>query len=119
MRRHSKRKHYSHWALRRKFFSGELVTDNLETDLSGASSLEISGSATNYSVSASGASIIKNYELYVDFAHADLSGASNVYVTVNKEINVDVSGASHFYYKGGATIVNKDVSGGSSIINKN
>ena len=100
------------------YFSGELVSDNLETDLSGASTTEISGSVTNCSISASGASNVKDYELFVDFMHADLSGASNVYVTVNKEINVDASGASHFYYKGGATIVNKDVSGASNIIKK-
>ena len=96
-------------------FSGEFNTNNLYTDLSGASILDVRGYAENANMEASGASIIKNDGLVIDYLKTDLSGASNVTITVNEEIDVEASGASILRYKGDAVITYQDLSGASSI----
>jgi hypothetical protein len=96
-------------------FSGELVVDNFITDLSGASNLNIQGFAQNFEAEASGASVMQNYGFETNRLKADLSGASNMYVTVGEGIDVEASGASVLYYKGSAVITGQDLSGASSI----
>ncbi|MGD2035003.1 MAG: head GIN domain-containing protein [Bacteroidales bacterium] len=101
------------------YFTGELAVDNVNADLSGSSQVEISGVTGTFSVSASGASVTKDYGLSTDFLEADLSGSSNVYVTVNKEISISASGASTLYYMGQAAVTNENLSGASRIVKKN
>ena len=94
---------------------GAFDADNLSFSLSGASSVKISGNAKNIKIEASGASDIKSYDLAVDNCLADISGASDIRLTVNKSITAKASGASTLYYRG--TPEKKDVSssGASSI----
>lgn len=96
-------------------FSGKLAVDQLNVDLSGASHLDISGLANDLDVEASGASIIRDYGLETNTLEADLSGASNMYVTVDEGIDVEASGASVLHYKGSAVITRQNLSGASTI----
>jgi hypothetical protein len=43
------------------------------------------------------------------------SGGSDVYITVNKELNADASGGSDVYYKGNGTVREMKSSGSSSV----
>jgi hypothetical protein len=93
----------------------KLQVDRLSVDLSGASDLTVSGTAANLSIEASGASNFKGFELTTDFCTARASGASDIRITVNKELSVHASGASDIDYKGACVIRDLHTSGASSV----
>jgi hypothetical protein len=94
---------------------GTVKLTNLELDLSGASTVKIEGITRNLKVSASGASDLKNYGLTVENCIAQLSGASDVRVTVTNSITASASGASTLYYDGDPEKRQVSTSGASSI----
>lgn len=98
-------------------FEGKVNIHDLKVNASGGSDVNISGMATSVYIDASGGSDFKGYELITDNTTVDASGGSDVYVTVNKELNADSSGGSDVYYKGNGLIRNIK-SGGSSNIKK-
>ena len=98
------------------FFSGDLETDYTDASLSGASHLELEGNTGSFTLDASGASSIRDYNFIVDNLDIDLSGASDAHLTVNNEISADVSGASSLYYRGTGVVSHQNVSGASEII---
>ena len=100
-------------------FKGRMVVTSLTMDLSGASDVTISGSASVVKIESSGASDVKGFDLVTDVCTAKASGASDVNITVNKELNAHASGASDIYYKGSAVIKDMQSSGASNIGRKN
>lgn len=100
-------------------FKGTVDVGTLNLKLSGASDASVSGSATTVSVNTSGASDLKGYELKSDYCNIETSGASDVQITVNKEISVKASGASDVNYKGDAVVKNQQSNGASSVRKRN
>ncbi|MEO6733370.1 MAG: head GIN domain-containing protein [Ferruginibacter sp.] len=100
-------------------FTGAVKVDNLTIHLSGASDIKISGSASVVSIQSSGASDVKGYDLVTDVCNAKASGASDINITVNKELNANASGASDIHYKGTAVMKDMHSGGASSIVKKN
>lgn len=96
-------------------FTGHIDANRLYTDISGASLINISGGSTIFDVEASGASNIGDYEFATNFLKADLSGASNMSLTVMDEIDIEASGASGLNFKGSAVITHQDLSGSSYV----
>lgn len=96
-------------------FSGEVVVGKLTLAASGASNIKISGTAENAIIEAHGACNIKGYDLKTDMCKVDASGASNVRIFVNKELNAHASGGSSVYYKGTGLIRDISSSGGASV----
>ena len=94
---------------------GKLDVDKLTVDLSGASDLMVSGVARQASIEASGASDFKGYDLVTEICDARASGASDVKITVNKELSANASGASDVRYKGQGVIRDLRSSGSSSV----
>ena len=94
---------------------GKLEVVKLRVDLSGASDMTVTGKATQLSVEASGASDFKGYDLVTETCDAKASGASDIKVTVNKELSAQASGASDVKYKGNGTIRDIKSSGSSSV----
>lgn len=94
---------------------GKLDVNKLTVDLSGASDMTVSGTASQLSIEASGASGFKGYELVTDICNARASGASDIKVTVNKELSASASGASDIYYRGNGVIRDIKSSGSSSV----
>lgn len=99
-------------------FKGEVKVDQLTIKLTGASDLRISGSATTVSVQSTGASDVKAYDLITETCTAKASGASDINITVNKELNAHASGASDIFYKGNAVVTDRHSSGASSVSKK-
>ncbi|MEO8406109.1 MAG: DUF2807 domain-containing protein, partial [Chitinophagaceae bacterium] len=93
----------------------KLQVDKLTVDISGASDLSINGSATDLKIEASGASKFKGFDLATDYCVARASGASDIDITVNKELSVHASGASDIDYKGAGVIRDLHTSGASSV----
>jgi Putative auto-transporter adhesin, head GIN domain len=94
---------------------GELQVNKLMVDLNGASDMKVTGSATNTEIKVSGASAFKGLDFEVDYCNASASGASDVKITVNKEISARASGASDVHYKGEGLIRDIHTSGAGSV----
>jgi len=99
-------------------FSGSVKFDELHLDQSGASDASIKGVAPVVTIEASGASDVKGYELITENCSVRASGASDIHISVNKELNAHASGASSIYYKGTAVIRDFHSSCASSISKK-
>lgn len=99
-------------------FNGAIQANSLTVDLRGASDMTVTGgSVTTLKIEAHGASDFKGYDLQTDNCSAKASGASDIKVTVNKELTAHASGASGVHYKGNGVI--RDIkSNGASSINK-
>ena len=94
---------------------GKIEVQKLSIDLSGASDVTISGTATEADIDVSGASSFRGYDLVTDNCGAKASGASDIRVTVNKELSAHASGASDIHYKGDGAIRDVKSSGASSV----
>ena len=94
---------------------GKLVVKNLRANMSGASDLNVTGSATSIEVDASGASSFRGFEFVTDYCDAKASGASDIRITVNKEVKAQASGASDVDIKGEGVVKEQKSSGASSI----
>ena len=94
---------------------GKIEVVNLDIDISGASDMTLSGKATQLKINASGASNFKGENFSVDYCTADASGASDIKITVNKELSANVSGASDLRYKGEGLIRDIRTSGAGSV----
>lgn len=99
-------------------FKGMVKVNSLKLDLRGASDVKISGTANTVNIESAGASDVKGYELVTEICNVKASGASDINITVNKELNANASGASDIYYKGSALIKEQHSSGASSILRK-
>lgn len=94
---------------------GRIEANDLSFNLSGASDVKISGSATKVNIDGSGASSFKGFDFAVDYCNAHVSGASDIKITVNKELSARASGASDINYKGEGLIRDIKTSGASSV----
>jgi hypothetical protein len=94
---------------------GKIDVNKLSVDLSGASDMTVSGTAAQVDVEASGASDFKGFDLVTDVCNVKASGASDIRITVNKELSAHASGASDVRYKGNGVIKDIKSSGASSV----
>ncbi len=99
-------------------FKGAVKLSSLKIELSGASDIKIAGSATTVIINSSGASDVKGYDLVSEICTAKASGASDINITVNKELNAHASGASDIYYKGEGVIKESHTGGASTVAKK-
>ncbi len=99
-------------------FRGKVDVGTLTVRQSGGSDIDVSGKVGSVTVGASGGSDFKGYDLVADNCDVEASGGSDVYVTVNKELNVRASGGSDVTYKGTAVIKNYSTSGSSDVRKK-
>jgi Putative auto-transporter adhesin, head GIN domain len=99
-------------------FKGTVNITDLKMELSGASDVKIGGTAASVKIESSGASDVKGFDLITDFCTAKASGASDINITVNKELTAHASGASDISYKGDAVIKDTHSSGASSVNKK-
>ena len=106
-----------------KASGGSDIFLNIEADefickISGGSDASLSGKVGFFDVEASGGSDIKAKDLITDRSEINISGGSDAYITVNKEINAHANGGSDLTYFGDATVQNINASGGSDVHRK-
>ncbi len=97
---------------------GALQVKNLNMGVSGASVVRLSGIAENAIIEASGAVRVNAFELQVDRGKFDVSGASHITISVNKELNANASGGSTLQYRGSAIAGIVNANGGATIQKK-
>jgi len=98
--------------------SGDLEAGNTDFEVSGASSVQLEGSAKDVVIYASGASRLKMADFHINNADITLSGASKGTINAAGELDVQLSGASTLEYIGQPTLVDMDISGGSTLKKK-
>lgn len=94
---------------------GALQLKNLTLNISGASVVRFTGSADNTDINASGAAKINAFDLQVDNGKFDLSGASHITISVNKELTANASGGSTMQYRGEAVAKAINTNSGATI----
>jgi hypothetical protein len=94
---------------------GKMIIGELSITQSGGSDSYISGSANTLIVHTSGGSDYHGYDLTADDCHVDVSGGSDAYLTVNKELTASASGGSDVHYKGNGVVRSSSASGSGSI----
>jgi hypothetical protein len=93
----------------------EILADDLQCKTSGGSDADLKGKVKKFTAEASGGSDIKAKELVTESCDLEVSGGSDAYITVNKELNVKATGGSDVTYYGSAKIKNVNSSGGSDV----
>ena len=94
---------------------GTITAKKLTVDVSGASDINISGTADQLQLDVTGASNFKGYDLAVDYCDVHATGASTINITVNKELSARATGASDIHYKGDGLIRDIKTSGASNV----
>lgn len=95
--------------------AGKITARSLKLDMSGSSDMKLTGEAADLKMKLSGACSFKGFDFATATCDVRASGASDVKITVNKELSADVSGASDISYKGTGLIRDVKTSGASSI----
>ena len=98
--------------------SGSIEMADGRFHLSGASSLELEGSANDIDIGASGASHVRLSDFSVVDAEVNLSGASDATINASGRLDGDLSGASKLHYMGNPTLGSISVTGGATISQK-
>jgi len=96
-------------------FFGTVYSNNLYTNLSGDSKIDVNGHTGLLDVITNGAGIIRSYYLKSNQLDADLNGASEVKVTVTEKLSIKANGGSTVFYKGNGQVESLKLNGGSSI----
>jgi len=99
-------------------FSGKVDVNELKINQHSGSDIDIEGSANTVFIEGSSGSDFNGYKLISDVANIDVSGGSDVEITVNKELSAKASGASDINYKGSPSVKESHSSGASSISKK-
>lgn len=99
-------------------FDGLMVCEDLTVEISGDSDVELAGYSTTLSLLSSGGSEFEDYSFVVDDLGANLSGGSELNITVNGTITLDASGGSEVKYKGNAEVLSATLTGGSTLEKK-
>jgi hypothetical protein len=94
---------------------GRIESSNLVVDLSGASDITVTGHASKLDLEVSGASKFKGNNFSTDFCSAKASGASDILLTVNKEVKANANGASAVKIKGDGVITELRAGGASKV----
>lgn len=90
------------------------TANKIDADISGASELTLLKKVTQIDAEISGASTLHAFDAETQEAYLDLSGASKAKVSVAKILDVEASGASVVTYKGDPSI-KSNLSGASKI----
>jgi len=96
----------------------EISAGDAELEVSGASTVQLEGSASDIDVDASGASHAKLAGFPVNNANVRLSGASNGTVNLDGRLDANLGGASKLEYIGEPTMGTINTSGASTLSKK-
>ncbi len=98
---------------------GAIAMEDGVMDVSGASSVSLTGKARSLTVEASGACKLRMARFSADRLTISLSGASSGEMQVEKVLDAEASGASSFEYSGNPEVKRTETSGASDIDRKN
>jgi hypothetical protein len=95
----------------------QAICDKLETKISGSGQVELSGTVNETDFNISGSGDINSYGLVQDTCFADISGSGNMFVNVNKLLEVQITGSGEVHYYGNP-VVNSDITGSGEVVHE-
>jgi hypothetical protein len=95
--------------------SMDLNTEKLRCSLSGGGEASLSGQAGDVNISLNGGGDINARNLQADILVFQVSGGSDIHVSVSKELTGQISGGGNVYYTGNPAKVSVDTRGGSKV----
>ena len=98
--------------------TGGIEAKNMELEVSGASTVQLKGSAGNIATDGSGSSKLKLADLKVENANVILSGASNGTINLDGNLDDKLSGSSKLVYIGEPALGIMDITGASTLKKK-
>jgi hypothetical protein len=98
--------------------TGDITAGDIGFDVSGASTIELEGSADNMVAVVSGASRFNLGDFTVNNANVNISGASTGTINLDGRLDANVSGASTLLYIGDPVMGTINVSGASKLSKK-
>jgi len=96
-------------------FTGEVFAIDLYGEISGASTIQLTGETESSNFTASGASKIGGFGFSTEYLNVNFSGASMLNLTVTDKLDVVASGGSIISYKGSGVVNSQILTGGSQI----
>ena len=90
--------------------------EELETVVSGAATMHLSGTAGEHTSKVSGTADVNAFGLTTERTAITISGIADYDVYASKRLDVFVSGSGQVYYKGSPATVNKDISGLAEVV---
>lgn len=91
------------------------IAGKADFEISGSGRIEAAGSADSMSVEISGSGKVLGANLVTNVARIDIAGSGDVEITVNKDLDADITGSGTVRYKGNPARVNSDASGSGSV----
>lgn len=91
------------------------ISGKADFKISGSGKVEASGSAESLNTDISGSGRVRGANLVVNTARIDISGSGDVEITVNKDLDAEISGSGTVLYKGNPSHVNSNASGSGSV----
>jgi hypothetical protein len=92
--------------------------NTIETILSGAGTVTLSGEVTSQQVTLEGSGTVEAFDLTTDETSVLLTGQGTVSVRASEQLNVDLPGAGAVFYKGDPQL-NVRVTGAGSVVDAN
>ncbi len=92
-----------------------LNVDRFVFEGSGASEIDLTGTARKANFEISGAGDIDAFDFVIEDCVTEVSGAASANLNVTSTLDLQASGAASIRYKGGAAIVNQNLSGAASV----
>jgi hypothetical protein len=93
----------------------DLNADNVTTEGSGSTEINLKGQAASHRIELSGSGKIHALDFVVDSYDIQTTGASECQINVLHNLNVNTTGASDIKYRGNPTNVNSHKTGASSL----
>jgi hypothetical protein len=97
----------------------ELNAEKLKCSLSGGGDATLSGQAGNVDISLNGGGDLNARDLQSGIIAFQVSGGSDIHVSVSKELTGQISGGGNVYYTGNPAKVTVDTRGGSMVKKEN
>jgi hypothetical protein len=94
------------------------ATKDAKLEASGASRIELTGTAANTVIKVNGASKAELSQFPAQNADLEISGASNASINLNGRLDADISGASNLLWSGNPVMGDIQTSGASSLRRK-
>lgn len=91
------------------------ITGKADFEISGSGKVLASGSAESMKADISGSGKVLAANLVTNTAKIDITGSGDVEITVNKDLDADISGSGTVLYKGNPAHVNGNASGSGSV----
>jgi hypothetical protein len=91
------------------------IAGKADFEISGSGKVLASGSAESMSADISGSGKVLGANFVTNTAKIDITGSGDVEITVNKELEADISGSGTVLYKGSPSHVNANASGSGNV----